>query len=116
MKPYVSEILEKDGKTYMLPMPAKHRELFDCVNTLGLKTEADEDAIKRIGYKALYVPEPDLNVPNDKVKTFAAKISELTETQVMAIGALCSAFELPFDGVRCILTAIQIYMEVHNEN
>lgn len=59
MKPYISEILEHNGKTYALPVPSKYRELLDCVHALGLKDEADEEDMRLVGYKALYVPEPD---------------------------------------------------------
>lgn len=116
MKPYVAEILERNGRTFILPMPAKLRELSDCVHTLALKTEADEETMKLIGYNTLYVPEPELTDPRGYVDCTASRLSRLTEAQVMAIGDVCSAFELPFDGIPGILNYIQSYLEAHDEN
>lgn len=103
MKPYVSEILELDGKMYTLPIRAKYRELLDCVRALGLKTADDEDKMRRVGYKALYVPEPDVNDSRLRVGEIADLLSALSETQVKAVGFFCDAFNLPFDGIADLL-------------
>ena len=77
MKPYVSEILEHNGKTYALPVPAKYREILDCVRELGVKDIADEDDLERVGYKSLFVPEPDLSDSHYDVERTAIEISKL---------------------------------------
>lgn len=106
MKPYVSEILEHNGKTYLLPIPAKYRELLDCAHTLGLKDEADEKDMKLIGYKTQLVPEPDICVSRYDVERTANALSKLSDTQVRAIGALCYTFMLPFEDIMGVLTHI----------
>ena len=106
MRPYISEILERGGKTYALPIPAKYRELLDCARTLGLKTEADEENMHRVCYKALYVPEPNKNDFYSYVRQTAEALSKLDENQVKAIAALCDAFGLPFGRVMDIVACV----------
>jgi len=116
MKPYISEILEHDDKTCLLPIPPKYRELLDCVRALGLKDEADEDDLRYVGYKALYVPEPDVNDSRLRVGEIAALLSALSETQVRAIGIFCGAFNLPFGGIAGLLAQTHPIMKEANEN
>ncbi len=78
-KPYIAEILEHNGKTCLLPMPAKYRELLDCSNTLGLKDAEDEDDIRIVGYKALYVPEPDSGEIESCVSMIADELYKLSD-------------------------------------
>ena len=104
MRPYISEILERGGKTYALPIPAKYRELLDCARTLGLKTETDEENMRRICYKALYVPEPGEYDFYSYVRQTAEALSKLEENQVKAVAALCDAFGLPFGRVMEIVS------------
>ena len=106
MKPYVSEILEHNGKTYTLPLPAKYRELLDCVRALGVKTEADEDDMRRVGYKSLFVPEPDLNDSHYEVEQTSIAISKLSETQVKTLAAFCGAFGITFNRIPELLQII----------
>jgi hypothetical protein len=103
VKPYISEILEHNGKTHSLPIPAKYRELLDCVHALGIKDEDDEDDLRRIGYRALYVPEPDVLDSRCHVEHTAIELSKLTEAQAKAIGMLCDTFALLFSDVLGIL-------------
>lgn len=117
MKPYISEILKHNGKTYALPIPAKYRELLNCVHALELKDAADEEDMRLAGYKALHVPEPDLYDSRDYVESVAVELSKLTETQVMAIGALCRAFALPFGDIMGVLAYIYPHLGgSHDEN
>jgi len=111
MKPYVSEILEHDGKTHAIPIPAKYRELLDCVRALGLKDSADEDDMRLVGYKALHVPEPDMCYPRYEVEKTAIELSKLSEAQVMAIATLCEAFALPYGDIMGILSYIYPYLQ-----
>ena len=109
MKPYISKILEHDGKRHSLPLPSKYRELLECVTALGIKDEDDEDDMKVVGYKALFVPVPRDNEWYYHVERTAAKLSELNEAQVRAIGALCDAFSLRF----CDVYDIIEYFDLH---
>ena len=104
MKPYISEILKFNGKTHVLPLPAKYRELLDCVHSLGINVSNDTEML--VGYKAMYVPEPDLLESRYDVERTAERLSELKEEQVKAIGALCSAFALPYGQIAEILTLV----------
>jgi hypothetical protein len=106
MKPYIAEILEHNGKTFLLPMPAKYRELLDCAAVLGIKDEEDEYDVRRTGYKSLIVPAPDCNDARYHVERAAAELSKLSEKQVRAIGALCDAFSLPFGDIMGVLAYI----------
>ena len=118
MKPYISEILEHNGKTHQLPIPAKYRELLDCAHALGLKDEADEDDLQRVGYKSLYVPEPDLYDSRLRVEETAAALCALSEAQVRAIGVFCAVFNLPFSRIADILAHTYPYLkeDCDNEN
>ena len=116
MRPYVSEIYEKHGKTCLLPMPPKYRELLDCARTLGLKTDADEDDMRRVGYKTLYVPEPDATDSYYIVRRTAEELSELRDVQARAIGSLCDAFDMPFSGISDILFYIRMSKRKENDN
>jgi len=116
MKPYVSVILEHDGKAHTLPIPAKYRELLDCVRALGLKDGDDEDDMWLVGYKALYVPEPDIYCPRYEVEKTATELSKLTEAQVCAIGVLCRAFALPFGDIMGILAYIYPHLKEDCDN
>lgn len=106
MKPYVAEILERDGKTCLLPMPAKYRELKDCARTLGIKHEGDEFSIQRVGYKAILVPAPDRYDTHCFVRRIADELYKLSDEQIRAIGALCDAFALPFCDIMGVLAYI----------
>lgn len=99
MRPYISQILEHNGKTYLLPVPSKYRELLDCVHTLGLKDEADEDDMKLVGYKTLYIPEPDAHYPLCYIEDIGKKLSEFTEEQAKMLGAFCDTFALSFANI-----------------
>jgi len=114
MRPYISEILEYNGKTYTLPIPAKYRELLDCVHALGLKDEDDEEDVKLAGYKALYMPEPGLKDSHHHVEQVAIELSKLSESQVRAIGAICFVFALPYNKITGILACIKSLMEVQD--
>ena len=114
MKPYLSEILEHNGKTHALPIPAKYRELFDCVRVLGLKDTADEDDMKLIGYRSIHIPKPDLNLSRHDVYETGVKISNLSDAQVKAIGDLCDAFQLPFSDVLSVLAYLDEHQRKEN--
>ena len=113
MRPYVSEILERDGKTYALPMPAKYKEVLDCARALGIKTDADDEEVERVGYRSLYVPAPNKNDFYLYVSEAAKELSKLEDNQVKAVAALCAAFNLPFGRIMDILVCVQyaIYKE-----
>ncbi len=106
MKPYVAEILERDGKTCLLPMPAKYRELKDCARTLGIKDEGDEFSMQRTGYKTILVPAPDRHYPHCLIRQTADELYKLDNGQVRAIGALCDAFALTFGDIMGVLAFI----------
>jgi len=61
LKPYISKILTHKGQTYLLPIPAKYRELLDCAKTLNLEDEADETDMVVTGYASLIIPKPQLS-------------------------------------------------------
>ena len=98
MKPYVSQILEHNGKTHRLPIPSKYRELLDCVRTLGIKTVEDEDDMRIVGYETLMnLPVP--NVKTDaayKVESIAKAISSLAPGQVAILSEICDKFNIDY--------------------
>jgi len=116
MKPYVSELLWHDGRTHPLPIPAKYRELFDCAHKLRLKDGGDEDDMLVVGYRSLYVPEPDLSDTRFFVECIATELSALNEEQVKAIGSLCSAFGLPYRAISGIIDYIEIKQKEKHDN
>ena len=99
MKPYISEILELNGKTYKLPVNPKYRELFDCVNKLGIKEPEDEDGKRVIGYESLYDPKPKADEYWKLVQDTDASLSRLTPLQAESVMNVCAAFELTFEKV-----------------
>jgi hypothetical protein len=117
VKSYVSKILELNGKTYTLPLPNKFRELLDCVHVLKIKKPEDENGLKTVGYKALYVPEPDAHfIDSDEyVERVGEELSKLTEKQVRAIGGLCDAFSLPFGDIMGVLNYIYPHLKGGND-
>ena len=116
MKPYVSEILTHNGKIYILPMPAKYREILDCVRVLDIKDTTDEDDVCLMGYKSLYVPEPDFLDSHYHVEQTAIEISKLSEIQVKALAAFCGAFDIPYKKIMGILSYININSKLWEEN
>jgi hypothetical protein len=116
MKPYISKIYQLNGKTYSLPLPRKYRELLDCVHVLGIKKEADEESIEVIGYKALYVPEPDISCKGKYVERVAEELSKLNVNQVRAIGQLCGAFSLTFGDILSVLGNIYPNLKGNDDN
>ena len=108
MKPYISEILEHNGKTYRLPIPAKYRELIDCVRTLGIKTVEDEGDMRVIGYETLCnLPAPDINESRYLVELIAKETSGLTPEQVTAISAVCDKFDVEYMSIGHIINIIK---------
>ena len=106
-RPYIAEILEHNGKTALLPIPSKLRELESCIKVLGIKDRDDEDDLFVVGYRTLHLPEPDVNTDtkNDVERT-AEALSKLSEEQVRAIGAFCRLFYLRFNGIMALLDLI----------
>ena len=82
IRPYISEILEHDGKIYKLPVNPKYRELFDCVHKLGFKDSEDENDKRLIGYESLYEPKPEVGEYWRLVQDTDASLSQLTPRQV----------------------------------
>jgi hypothetical protein len=113
MRSYISKILELNGRTYALPIPGKYRELLDCVSGLRIKKAEDEDGMKIVGYKALFVPEPDPHYMDSKeeVERVAEALSKLTEEQVRAVGQLCVAFALQFGDIMGVLCYIYPHLK-----
>ena len=106
MKPYISEILELNGKTYKLPVNPKYRELFDCVNKLGIKEPEDENGKRVIGYESLYDPKPDADEYWKLVRETDASLSRLTSQQVESVMGVCAAFGLRFNKVQRVIDAL----------
>ena len=106
-KPYIAEILEHEGKTALLPIPSKLRELMTCAKALGLKDKDDEDDLYTIGYKTLYIPEPVVYIDKQSdVERTGEILARLNEEQVCAIGALCRCFHLSFCYIMPVLNAM----------
>jgi hypothetical protein len=113
MRPCIAEILEHNGRAYTLPIPAKLRELNECVRALGLKDGADEDDMRVVGYKSLFVPTPGGHEPRRRVLDTAENLAGLNDAQIKAVTALCGAFPLTFDELGGALNIIHPNMEVH---
>ena len=106
-RPYIAEILEHDGKKAILPIPSKLRELESCIKVLGIKDRDDEDDLFVVGYRTVYLPEPDVNTDTkNEVERTAEALSKLNEEQVRAIGVLCRLFYLRFNGIMALLDLI----------
>ena len=97
MKPYISQVIENNGKTYRLPLPPKYRELIDCVRTLGIKTVEDEGDMRVIGYETLMdLPIPDKYADVFLVESIAEDLSSFTPEQVKAISVMCKQFDFGY--------------------
>ncbi|MDR0859085.1 MAG: hypothetical protein LBN97_08655 [Oscillospiraceae bacterium] len=92
MKPYIAQILEHNGNTCKLPIPAKYRELLSCVNTLGLKDVADEEDMVVVGYETTIGIKPELTDSWWEIEDSAKSLSTLTMVQVNAVVAAYNAF------------------------
>ena len=113
MKPYISEILELNGKTYRLPVNPKYRELLDCVHSLGIKESEDENGKQLLGYESLYDPKPEADEYWKLVQDTDASLSMLTPRQAEMVMGLCAAFGLKFNGVLRLIDAIN---KIKNED
>jgi len=97
MKPYISRVLEHNGKTFRLPLPSKYRELIDCVRTLGIKSVEDEGDMRVIGYETLCdLPVPDKSADSFLVESIAEDLSRFTPGQVKAISLMCRQFDFGY--------------------
>jgi len=107
IRPYVARVLSCRGKTLIVPMPGKYREIFDAVKHFGIKTKADEADLYAIGYRTLFVPEPDIEHDTHKsIERTADALAALSEEQVRAIGLLCHRFYLRFSDIWPLLCLI----------
>jgi hypothetical protein len=115
-RPYITRILARKGKTVLLPLPFKMREILEAVKGLGIKSKADEDEMDVIGYKALYIPAPIMYLDTlSEIERVADKLAGLSEEQVRALGQLCKAFNLYFCHIDSLLEVAQEYTEVQYE-
>ena len=116
-KPYIAKILKHEGKTALLPLPPKLRELMSCVKALGIKDKADEDDLYITGYRTLYVPEPVIGINiKTNVERTAEMLAELNEEQIRAVGVLCRCFYLNFSDIIPLLSAINYKAQEENRH
>jgi hypothetical protein len=107
MRPYIAEILEHEGRTHTLPMPAKLRELEACVKALGLKDDADEDDVRVVGYKTLIGIKPD-DFTVRSAYAAAERLADLSEEQAKAVASVHKAFGLKrYDAVIGIIESLE---------
>ena len=116
MKPYVSEIYELNGKTCMLPIPAKYRELLDLAHALGIEDYTGENDLKVVGYKTLLVPMPGAEIPRIVIERTATALSKLSDAQVRAMSELCDAFGLTFKDILPVLGLINYCLREESEH
>ena len=108
MKPYISVVLEHNGKTYRLPLPPKYRELTDCARILHLKNYADEDDLNTIGFETLMgLPKPGILFYSEATEKIASKISSLTPKQVSHISDICGSFGIEYTHIGDIISCIK---------
>ena len=107
IRPYVARVLSRRGKTFTVPMPGKYREIYDAVKHFGIKTKDDESDLYAIGYRTLFVPEPNIEYDTHRdIERTAAALAALSEGQVRAIGLLCRRFSLKFGDIWPLLCLI----------
>jgi hypothetical protein len=97
MRPVISKRLELGGKSYWLPIPARYRELTECVRVLGVKSVEDEDDMQTVEYRSLIGVVPELSEHWRTVDDTSEALSRLTPGQLDVITRMCAEFELPFD-------------------
>jgi len=100
MRPVMSELLECNGKTYRLSIPARLHELVECTRVLKIKEPEDEDDMRRTEYRSLIGVLPNRSEnPYREVTRTARCLSMLTPEQLDAVKRLCAAFGLMFGNV-----------------
>jgi len=116
MKPYIAYLMEHNGRTCLLPIPAKYRELVSCVRTLGLKGAADEDDLETIAYESLIGIKPELTDDYQLVEDVAEALSKLTQDQVMNVVAVCKAFNIgKFTAIGDVINFLELRGEKTDE-
>jgi hypothetical protein len=101
MRPVISKLLEHNGKTYLLPVPARYRELLECVQVLGIKDVEDEEDMRIVEYRSLIGVAPDYYYNWQLVDEIAECLSRMTPGQLEAIKMLCKEFDLEFVFIDC---------------
>jgi hypothetical protein len=94
LKPYIAEIIKHNGRTYKLPIPPKYRELLSGAAVLGLKDKGYEEYLMTVGYESLIGIKPALTENHRDIENTAESLSALTEEQVKALAAVCTAFNI----------------------
>ena len=100
MRPAMSKLLERNGKTYWLSIPARLSELVECVRVLKIKEPEDEDDMRRTEYRSIIGVLPNRSESYNREVTRTARcLSRLTPEQLDAVKRLCAAFGLTFGDV-----------------
>ena len=96
MRPVISRIYERNGKTYLLPVPARLRELIDCAHALKLKEEDDEKDVRVVGYRSLIGVVPDIDDHWFGIDETAGGLAKMSPEQLDVIKRMCAAFGLTY--------------------
>ena len=101
IKPFISTVYERKGKTRMLPVNANYHELVDFADALGLVTKEDEDEMRIAHYKArlpLLLTPTDADNTSDVAATDEC-LRRLSPAQADAVINLCTVFGLQFNSL-----------------
>ena len=99
MRPAMAKLLEHNGKTYWLPIPARYRELVEAVRVLGIKDEADEDDMQTVEYRSLIGVLPVKYNTWREIDSIAECLSMLTPGQLEAVKMMCAEFGISFGDI-----------------
>ena len=99
MRPVIAKLLERDGKTYMLPIPPRLNDLKECARVLEIETMKDEEDISFLGYRSLIGVAPAEGDRFCVLGDTEAYLSMLTREQLDAVRKLCAAFGLTYENI-----------------
>ena len=115
MKPYISIVYEHNGKTRLIPVNARYRELLDVVRDLGLKDAADEDDLNVIGFVSRFEPAPSTSDDWALIDAIDKKLNGFTNEQAETLCRLCQLFNIRFSGIMDIIEKIEFLEGKNNE-
>ena len=107
MRAVISELLERNGKKYWLPIPPRYEELKEAAEFLELREYHDEDdLIRGHEYRSLIGVVPDGDEHFRTVTDTANFLSMLNTGQVDAIRRMCGEFDLKFKNLPALIDFI----------
>jgi len=100
MRPIIAKLLERNGKTFLLPIPPRLNDLKEYVRVLGVRDEADEEGVRFLEYRSLIGVAPATGDRFCEWDDTTVHLSMLTPGQLDAVRLMCASFDLAFENLR----------------